>query len=75
MEEVLVIARSQRQIMHQLDNLTNFLRVNAEERSRQLRSEKKSITTDFETIRVPILLTLAIGGLGIIFFKGLLPRN
>lgn len=75
MEEVLVIARSQRQIMHQLDNLTNFLRANAEERSRQLRSEKKSIITDFETIRVPILLTLAIGGLGIIFFKGLLPRN
>ncbi|KAF8407918.1 hypothetical protein HHK36_007056 [Tetracentron sinense] len=75
MEEILVIARGQRQIMHQLDNLSNLLHENWGERSRQGRTEKKSRLVNVENIGVPLILTLAFGGLGIFLFKGLLSRN
>uniref|UniRef100_A0A5B7ANT9 Putative uridine-cytidine kinase C isoform X1 n=1 Tax=Davidia involucrata TaxID=16924 RepID=A0A5B7ANT9_DAVIN len=75
MEEISGIARGQCQIMHRLDNLSNLLRENLGDRSRQARTEKKSIMADVEPIRVYLILTLAIGGLGVILFKGFLPRN
>ncbi|XP_057961107.1 inorganic pyrophosphatase TTM2 [Malania oleifera] len=74
MEEIVAITRGQRQITHQLDNLSNLLRENFGERSHQLRTDKKHMT-DIETTRVPLILTLAIGSLGVLLFKCFLPRN
>ncbi|XP_030455613.1 inorganic pyrophosphatase TTM1-like [Syzygium oleosum] len=68
-EEILVIARSQRQIMHQLDNLSNLLHEYCGERTRQAR--KNDVTTMTDVVTVPIVLTLAFGGLGLILFKTL----
>ncbi|KAI8552846.1 hypothetical protein RHMOL_Rhmol06G0300000 [Rhododendron molle] len=69
MEEVLLIARGQRQIMHQIDNLTNLLNEYQRERSREGRTDATSRTIDVESIGVSIILTLAIGGLGIFLFR------
>ncbi|XP_022736382.1 uridine-cytidine kinase C-like [Durio zibethinus] len=68
MEEV---ARSQRQIMHQLDNLSNLLHEYRGERSRQERIDRTNRMVDVESISVPLILTLAIGGLGVILFRSL----
>lgn len=69
MEEILVIARSQRQIMHQLDNLSNLLHDYWGERTRQARTN--DVTSMADVVTVPIVLTLAFGGLGLILFKTL----
>ncbi|XWS60376.1 hypothetical protein CRYUN_Cryun07bG0030900 [Craigia yunnanensis] len=71
MEEVLLLVRAQRQIMHQLDNLSNLLHEYYGERSRQERIDRTIRTIDVETIGVPLILTLAIGGLGVILFRSL----
>lgn len=68
------IARGQRQVMHQLDNLNNLLRERVGERSRQGRKTQKS-NVDAEPIKVPLILTLAVGGLGIYLFRSFLTRN
>ncbi|KAK6931413.1 CYTH domain [Dillenia turbinata] len=70
MEEVLIISRGQRQILHQLDNLSKLLRENMMEGQRQVR--KGSLA---ETFTVPLAATLVIGGLGIVLFKSFSPRN
>ncbi|KAJ7953996.1 uridine-cytidine kinase C-like [Quillaja saponaria] len=75
MEEISGIARGQRQIMHQLDNLNNLLRGSLGERSQQAKTNRKHLTVDAETIVVRLMLTLAVGGVGIFFFKSFLYRN
>lgn len=67
--QILVIGRGQRQLMHQLDNLTNLLHEYCGERSRQGRTDKASRMIDTESIGTPVILTLAIGGLGVLLFK------
>ncbi|CAK9147880.1 unnamed protein product [Ilex paraguariensis] len=69
MEEVLLIARSQRQIMHQIDNLSNLLHEFLGERSRQGRTDRTGTTIDVESIGVPLVLSLAIAGMGIFLFR------
>ncbi|KAB2053544.1 hypothetical protein ES319_A12G194700v1 [Gossypium barbadense] len=71
MEEVLVIARAQRQIMHQLDNLSNLIHEYRGERCRQERNNRSNRAIDVETIGVPLIFTLGIGGLGVILFRNL----
>ncbi|XP_055809810.1 inorganic pyrophosphatase TTM2 [Solanum dulcamara] len=66
MEELSNVARGQRQIMHQLDNLSNLLRDRLGEQSRQARTSKRR---DFNSIRVPLIVTLAVSGLGFFLFK------
>ncbi|KAK6790555.1 hypothetical protein RDI58_009636 [Solanum bulbocastanum] len=73
MEEISNIARGQRQLMHQLDNVSNVLRERLGEQSRQARMNKKRDT--IKTSRKPLILTLAVGGLGILLFKSLQHRN
>jgi len=76
MEEISGIARGQRQIMHQLDSLSNLLRESSGERSRKVRSTRKSIImAKVEPIAVPIMFSLAIGGIGIFLIKGFLTRS
>ena len=76
MMQILGIARSQRQVMHQLDNISSLVREDiGGGRSEGGRRERKSIMLDIEPTRVPLILALAVGGLGIFLFKAFLPRN
>ncbi|XP_050152549.1 inorganic pyrophosphatase TTM1-like isoform X1 [Malus sylvestris] len=70
MEEILTITRGQRQIMHQIDNLSNHLREYPAERFRQGRTDATGRMPDIESV-VPLVLALAIGGLGVFFFRSL----
>ncbi|XP_040996627.1 inorganic pyrophosphatase TTM1-like [Juglans microcarpa x Juglans regia] len=71
MEEILLIARGQRQIMHQMDNLTNLLHEYRGERSQHGRVDHTNRLIDVDSISIPLILTLVIGGLGIVLFRGL----
>ncbi|KAI4314022.1 hypothetical protein L6164_026965 [Bauhinia variegata] len=76
-EEISSIPRSQRQIIHQLDNLNNLLRASLGERSQQMRTNKKNINaadSEFTAVRVT-LTAVAIGCFGIFLMKGLYSRN
>ncbi|MBA0573464.1 hypothetical protein Golob_000736 [Gossypium lobatum] len=76
MEEISSVARGQRQIMHQLDNLSNLLREGIGERSQAASARKKNMMAGGEdSIKVPVILTLAIGGLGIFLYRGILTRH
>ncbi|KAJ9560115.1 hypothetical protein OSB04_005275, partial [Centaurea solstitialis] len=69
MEEVLMIARGQRQVMHQIDNLSNLLRETVSARSGA--SEKSNRLTEIESFGIPIIVTLTIGGLGFLLCRSL----
>ncbi|KAJ6868681.1 Uridine-cytidine kinase [Populus alba x Populus x berolinensis] len=71
-EQVLLIARGQRQIMHQLDNLTNLLHEHRGERSR---ADTINSTVDIDSITFPLILALAVGGLGVLLFSSMTPRK
>lgn len=71
MDEVVAIARGQRQIMHQIDILSNTIRETYGERSHQERRGRQEIGAEIESIGIPLILTLAIGGIGIFLFRTL----
>lgn len=52
--------------MHQLDSISNMMQEYWRERA-----DLASRTIDIGSISVPLILTLAIGGIGIFLFKGL----
>ncbi|XP_050224273.1 inorganic pyrophosphatase TTM2 [Mercurialis annua] len=62
MEEISGIMRGQRQVMHQLDALSNLLRDNVGERSRQARTNKRSMFADFEITKVALILSVGVVG-------------
>lgn len=69
-KQVLVISRGQRQIMHQIDNLSSLLHEYYGERSNRERANQASGVTDIgSNIGVPLLLSLAVGGIGILLLK------
>ncbi|KAL0408788.1 UNVERIFIED_CONTAM: Inorganic pyrophosphatase TTM2 [Sesamum radiatum] len=75
-DELSSIARGQRQVMHQLDNLSNLLREKLGERSERDRRHNTNVTPENDITRISIILaSLAVGSLGIFWFKGLLSRN
>ncbi|RDX91105.1 Uridine-cytidine kinase C, partial [Mucuna pruriens] len=63
------IGRSQRQIMHQLDNLNNLLRGSLGEKSHQTRTNKKSIDTESDSTGARVMAVVAVGCLGIFLMK------
>lgn len=65
--QVAIIARGQRQLMHHLDNLSNFVHENIDQ-TRQARPDRNALT-NVEFIGVPLLLTLAFAGVGIVLFR------
>ncbi|XP_023530575.1 uridine-cytidine kinase C isoform X1 [Cucurbita pepo subsp. pepo] len=73
LEEIQNIARAQRQIILQVDNLSNLLREYSSERSHRGKADNEGMwkIADFESIRNPLLLTLAVGSLGLLLFKSL----
>ncbi|MED6187768.1 Inorganic pyrophosphatase ttm1 [Stylosanthes scabra] len=70
MEEVLLVARGQRQIIHQLDSLSNLLHEYCGQRSRQGRTHQTNRMPEVEAIAIPLVLTLAIGAVGVFLFRG-----
>ncbi|KAL8137644.1 hypothetical protein V2J09_003645 [Rumex salicifolius] len=61
-EEILTVARGQRQILHQLDNLSNVLRENLGEKPHGSRTERKKHTSsDLESATYCSMLALALG--------------
>ncbi|CAI9096361.1 OLC1v1032486C1 [Oldenlandia corymbosa var. corymbosa] len=68
-DEISNISRGQRQIMHQLDNLNSLLRENTAERCNSAKLIRKSETVYSDLVGVSVIATLAISGLGILFFK------
>ncbi|CAJ2634954.1 unnamed protein product [Trifolium pratense] len=75
MEEVLLVARGQRQIMHQLDTLSNLMHEYFGERSRLGRTDQAGSVREVESVAVPLVLTLAIGAVGVLLFKGLTSKK
>ncbi|CAN7123259.1 unnamed protein product [Brassica rapa subsp. narinosa] len=74
MEEVILVARGQRQIMHQMDTLSNLLREYVGERSRieRLDSNRTNSTTqNLEASTLPVLLALVVGCLGVFAYSRL----
>lgn len=69
-KQVLLIARGQRQLMHQLDNLSNLLRDYVTEKGID-RADKTSKFTEIESFGVPVIAALAIGGLGFLLCRTL----
>ncbi|XP_075495911.1 inorganic pyrophosphatase TTM2 isoform X1 [Primulina tabacum] len=74
MEEISNITRGQRQVMHQLDNLSNLLRENVSStRSHRDTKHGRGEMLDIEPIKISMVLaSLAVGGLGIFLLKGFL---
>ncbi|CAL1381249.1 unnamed protein product [Linum trigynum] len=68
------IVRGQRQAMHKLDSLSSLLHELTAKRSRQAKKRKKLIMPDIDAIGVPVVLTLAIGGLGLLLFRSFILR-
>lgn len=76
LEEISNITRGQRQILHQLDNLNSLLRESMGERNRPARTNSSKATdAPSEPLTVPLAVTLAVGVLGVIIYKGILTRN
>ncbi|KAL9275333.1 Inorganic pyrophosphatase TTM2-like protein [Drosera capensis] len=76
MDEMQNIARGQRQIIHQLDNLSSFLRENLRERPQQHNRDRKySIVEDVEPLKFPLLLTVTLGAVGVILYKSILTQK
>lgn len=71
LEEVLLISRAQRQIMHQIDNLSNATREYFGERSRQGRADATARTTQLESIGTSVILTMAFGGIAVFLYRAL----
>ncbi|XP_023516943.1 uridine-cytidine kinase C-like isoform X1 [Cucurbita pepo subsp. pepo] len=73
LEEIQNIARGQRQIILQVDNLSNLLRERSSEKIRRGKADKDGRwrIADFESISTSVLLTLAVGSLGLLLFKSL----
>lgn len=61
--------------MHQLDNISKHLYDEIGERTRQERKIKQNNGPKVDAVAVSIVLALAIGGLGVLLFKGVSPRN
>ncbi|KAK9664964.1 hypothetical protein RND81_14G080600 [Saponaria officinalis] len=67
MDELLIVSRGQRQIMHQLEILNSLLHEYFGERSRLDRTERTITLLDSASMIVPLAITVAIGG--ILFFR------
>lgn len=69
LEEIMTITRGQRQMMHQLDNLSNLVHEHLAQLSHQKRSDLGRLL-DFDSLGCPLILALAFGGIGFFLFKG-----
>ncbi|ONK81310.1 uncharacterized protein A4U43_C01F27680 [Asparagus officinalis] len=70
LEEIMTITRGQRQMMHQLDNLSNLVHEHLAQLTLQKRSDTSRIL-DPGSIGTPLILVLAAGSIGFFLSKGL----
>lgn len=56
--------------MHQLDTLSNLLHEYFGERLRAGRTDQAGRMRDAESVAIPLVLTIAIGAVGVFLFKG-----
>ncbi|XP_020268943.1 uridine-cytidine kinase C-like [Asparagus officinalis] len=71
LEEIMTVTRTQRQMMHQLDNLSKLVH---ESLAHQLTHQKRSDTSRIlclDSVGKPLLLVVAAGGLGFFLLKSL----
>jgi hypothetical protein len=61
--------------MHQLDTLSNLMHEYFGERSRPGRTDQAGRVREVESVAVPLVLTLAIGVVGVLLFKGLTSKK
>ncbi|KAL1819427.1 hypothetical protein ACET3Z_014296 [Daucus carota] len=71
MDEILLIGRSQRQIIHQIDNMNNILREYSDERSRQGRTDSTGNISYVGSIGIPVVLSLVIGAFGVLLYRSM----
>lgn len=71
MEEVILISRGQRQLMHQLDNLSNLLRDYKGQQGSSKRADKSNRLREIESFGLPLIAMLTVGGLGFLLCKTL----
>ncbi|CAN6477511.1 unnamed protein product [Victoria cruziana] len=69
MEEVAVVGRGQRQIMHQLNNLSSFLHENMRPRAHKKQVDSRHRTT-YGRMGRPLIILLVIGGISAMLFRG-----
>ncbi|EHA8590630.1 inorganic pyrophosphatase TTM2 [Cocos nucifera] len=69
LEEFMLITRGQRQIMHQLENLSNLVHERSAELTHQGRTNSRCRLLDLDLIGNPLVLMMAIGGVGILLLK------
>lgn len=63
MKQVSGIARGQRQVMHQLDTLSNILRESLGQRSQQVRTNRRrSMIADLEITKLALILSVGVIG-------------
>ncbi|THU54258.1 hypothetical protein C4D60_Mb10t23150 [Musa balbisiana] len=70
MEELMLITRGQRQVMHQLDNLSNLVHEQLAVLTQQDRKDNRSRLLDLDLIGNPVLILL-VGGISFFLFKNL----
>ena len=68
-KQIMNIARGQRQVIHQLDNLTNLLHEHLV-LTRQSNAASRNRVLDFDTVMCP-LICLTVASIGYFMFKGL----
>ncbi|XP_078148564.1 inorganic pyrophosphatase TTM2-like [Carex rostrata] len=70
MEEIVLISRGQRQLMHQLDSLSNLVHEQIS-RTQQEKNGSRSRFFDLETVSNRLVMVLAISAVGFLLCKGL----
>ena len=68
-KQIMNIARGQRQVIHQLDNLTNLLHDHLV-LTRQSNAASRNRVLDIDTVICP-LICLTVASIGYLMFKGL----
>lgn len=62
MKQISGIVRGQRQVMHQLDTLSNLLRESLGQRSEQVRRGRRSMIPDIEITKIAVILSVGVLG-------------
>ncbi|GAB2226520.1 hypothetical protein Drorol1_Dr00022330 [Drosera rotundifolia] len=75
MEEMQNIARAQRQIMHQLDNLSSLLQENLVKPRKASRGSKNWILEEIEPAKYHLVFTVALGAVGVILCRNFWTRK
>ncbi|XP_054808274.1 inorganic pyrophosphatase TTM2-like [Prosopis cineraria] len=74
-DEILCIAKGQRQILQKIDNLDSLLHGNMGDKSRQPRTNRTSMASALDPTSVRALVAITFGCVGLFLVKGLVTRT